>query len=134
MAESTARVQDGGYQQLLIMIDKVDFFASDDSLKCGNPFVLRILIRVRRWENLEDPPQRHFRQLIGDWLYGILGVNGRHVSVVARGIASTLRRGALYNANGDIPPCKCVTVEQYSGIRLHDLLDHPAKRNVGKSM
>ena len=54
---------------------QVDFFASDDSLKCGNPFVLRILIRVRRWENLEDPPQRHFPQLVGDWLYGILGVN-----------------------------------------------------------
>ena len=114
------------------MVDKVDFSASDDSLKSGNRFVLHILIRVRRWKDLEDPPQRHFRQLIGDWLYGILGVNGRHS--VACAIASTLQRGVLSNANGDIQPCKCVIVEQYLGIRLHDLLDHPAKRNVGKSM
>jgi hypothetical protein len=112
----------------------VDFFASDDSLKSGNPFVLRILIRKRCWENLEDPPQRRFPQLIGDWLYGILGVKGRHVSVVARVSASPLRWGVLSNASGDIPPCKCVVVEQDLGIRLHDLFDHPAKRNVGESM
>ena len=116
------------------MIDEVDFFASGDSLKSGNPFVLRILIRVRRRENLEDPPQRLFPQLVGDWLYGILGVNGRHVSVIARGIASPLRWGFLSNANGDIPPCECVIVKQDMGIRLHDLFDHPAKRNVGESM
>jgi len=73
--ELAARVQDGACQQLLIMIDKVRLpNVSDASPKGGNPFVLRILIRVRRWENLEDPPQRHFPQLVGDWLYGILGV------------------------------------------------------------
>jgi hypothetical protein len=66
-AELAARVQDGGCQQLLIMIDKVRLpNASDDSHKGGNPFVLCVLIRIRHWQNLEDPPQRHFPQLVGD--------------------------------------------------------------------
>jgi len=47
--------------------------ASDDSPKGGNPS-LCVPVRIRRWDNLEDPPQRHFPQLVCDWLYGILGV------------------------------------------------------------
>ena len=86
------------------MIDKVRLHnASEDSPKGGNPFVLRILIRIRHWDNLEDPPQRHFPQRVSDWLYGIRGVTSRHVNVV-RGIASLLRWGVLSNASGDIPP------------------------------
>jgi hypothetical protein len=74
-AQLAARVQDGAYQHLLIMMDKVRLHnASGDSPKGGNPFILCVLVRIRQRDNLEDPPQRHFPQLVGDWLYGILGV------------------------------------------------------------
>jgi hypothetical protein len=46
-AELAARVQDGAFQQLSTMIDKVrPPNASDGSPKGGNPFVLRILIHI----------------------------------------------------------------------------------------
>ena len=60
-AEPTSRVQDGGCQQLLIMIGEVRLpNANGDSPKGSNPSVLCVLVRIRRRNNLEDPPQRHF--------------------------------------------------------------------------
>ena len=134
-AELAARVQDGGCQQILTMIEEGRLSnPSGDSQEGGDPFVLCVLVRIRRWENLEDPPQWLCPQRVSDFLYGILGVYDHRINVVARGIASGLRRGVLYNADGDIPPCKCGVVELDLGIRLHDLFDHPTKRNVGESM
>jgi hypothetical protein len=103
-AEVAARVQDGSCQQLSIIIGKVRLPNASDDSPSGNPSVSCVLIPIRRWENLEDPPERPFPQLVGDWLYGILGVYGRYISVFARGIASSLRWGILSNASGDIPP------------------------------
>jgi hypothetical protein len=56
-AELAARVQDGGCQQLLIMNGKVRLpNPSGDSHKGGFPFVLCVLVHIRHWQNLEDPP------------------------------------------------------------------------------
>jgi hypothetical protein len=63
-----ARVQDGGCQQLLIMIDKVRLpNPSGDSREGRDPFVLSVLVRIRRWQNLEI----HHNGMVGDWLYSI---------------------------------------------------------------
>ncbi len=50
----------------IINYDRQTLTSYSDSHKGGNPSVLCVLVRIRRWENLEDPPQRHFPQLVGD--------------------------------------------------------------------
>jgi hypothetical protein len=51
-AELAARVQDGGGQQLLIMIDKVrlpNLNGDSHAYEGHNAFVLCVLVRIRRW-------------------------------------------------------------------------------------
>ncbi len=77
---------------------------------------MRIPIRVRRRENLEDPPQRVYLQLVGDFLYGIL-----RISLVAISWGRVVARGAfsfgwgwilvLCSCAGDAPPVECIPVE-----------------------
>jgi hypothetical protein len=132
-----ARVQNGACQHLLIMIDKVRLLnASDDSPKGGNPFGLCVLVRIRQWDNLEDPPQWHFPQLVGDWLYGILGVielpRQRHCPWNC--LPPATWRVVFQNSwwGRAICECDCVFVPVNWVFELHDLFDHPAKRNVGE--
>jgi hypothetical protein len=111
------------------------FYATDDSPPRGDPFALRVLVLISRWDYFKDPPQRVFEQRICDWLHSILNI--LFCSVLARGSGSPLRRGnrlSLPNVGGDIPPGECIIVPQNPGIRTHDLLDHPAKWNISESM
>lgn len=79
---------------------------------------------MRRWQDLENPPQRHFSQLVSDWLHDASWASrdAHHinVNVVAQVVASPFRWGILFNASG----ISNVAVEQDLGIRLHELFDH----------
>jgi len=49
-------------------------YAKVDSPPGGMPSPMLVLVHVLQRENFEDPPQRHFLQLVGDLLHSILRI------------------------------------------------------------
>jgi hypothetical protein len=98
------------------------------------PLVLRILIHVRSWKNLEDPPQWVFLQHVANGLTDILDIliTNSPRPVLAAFYSRQGRNLVLSNSGRDVPSGECIPVEQNLAVCAHDLLDHPTKWNIGE--